>query len=91
MTRTRVRYDRVAALLVSVALLTPVARGILGTGAQADERPRTYAVHAGDTLWGIAQRYDPDGGDPRAFVYEISAANHLDGSDIRPGQVLTIP
>ena len=80
-----------AALVVSVALLIPVAGGILGTGAHAGERPRTYTVRSGDTLWAIAGRFDPDGGDPRSFVYEISERNGLDGADIRPGQVLAIP
>ena len=91
MKRTRVRYDRLGVLVLSTALLVPVARGVIGTGAQAGERTRTYTVRPGDTLWEIAARLDVDGGDPRAFVYDLERANGLSGADIRAGQVLTIP
>lgn len=91
MKRTRVRYDRIAALVLSAALLVPLVRGLAGTGANAGERgERTYTVRAGDTLWEIAEGLD-DSGDPRQTIYDIARLNGLEGGDIVPGQVLQLP
>jgi LysM repeat protein len=88
MKRTRVRYDRVGALVLTAALLVPLGRAAAGAGTRSEPH-RTYTVRAGDTLWNIAQRYGD--GDPRGGVYEIARANGISGGDIFPGQVLTIP
>jgi nucleoid-associated protein YgaU len=45
---------------------------------------RTYTVRRGDSLWGIAERY-------HTTVPRLKAANGLDGSTVRPGQVLVVP
>jgi LysM repeat protein len=46
-------------------------------------------VRAGDTLWTIAER--SYAGDPREGVWKLRERNDLDGSTIRPGQVLALP
>jgi LysM repeat protein len=46
--------------------------------------PTTYTVVSGDTLFGIAQRYN-------TTVNAIMVANNLSSYIIQPGQVLTIP
>ncbi|WP_043114810.1 lytic transglycosylase domain-containing protein [Solimonas soli] len=45
---------------------------------------RTHKVQSGQTLSGIAQRYN-------VSVSDLRAANHLKGSNIRPGQKLKVP
>ena len=40
--------------------------------------PRAVTVHSGDTLWGLAERYAPDGVDLRAYVDVVSDLNDLD-------------
>jgi len=94
MTRTRVRYDRVAALLVTLVLATPVARALTGSAAQAHpthEAAREVVVRAGDTLWALAERYGGEGADPRATVFAMARLNSIDGGRIYPGQSLRLP
>ena len=52
--------------------------------------PRHHRVHAGETLWGIAERAYP-GDDPREAVYRIRVANHIPGSSIVAGEKLVLP
>lgn len=52
---------------------------------------RPYQVQTGDTLWQIAGSEYDDSVDLRAVVYEIRAANGLDGALLQPGQQLTLP
>ena len=94
MSRTRVRYDRIAALTVALLLAAPVARAVTGTAVQA--RPRHAAAHVvvvqpGDTLWTIAESSGEPGGDPRAGVYAIARLNGIDAGSIYPGQRLLVP
>ncbi len=67
------------ALLLSFAAPSPGA-----------STPTRYTVHAGDTLWAIADHRYGDR-DPRAAIYDIQQANHLDGSAIAVGQTLLLP
>jgi LysM repeat protein len=57
-----------------------------GTGAHAV--PATVTVRPGDTLWSIASRVAP-GADPRAEVASLQRVNHLAGTGLVPGQVLS--
>ena len=52
--------------------------------------PKTYyRVKPYDTLWSIAQSHY--GGDVRNAIWQIQQANHLDGSEIAPGERLVLP
>jgi LysM repeat protein len=55
------------------------------------ENGTEYRVRAGDTLWGIAADHTEPGGDVRRGVALIMEMNELDGSVIRPGEVLVVP
>jgi hypothetical protein len=48
-----------------------------------------YRVKPYDTLWTIAQSHY--GGDVRNAIWQIQQANHLDGSEIAPGERLVLP
>ncbi len=94
MSRARVRYDRVAALLVALFLAVPVARAASGTAVQA--RPshgtaQVVVVRPGDTLWAIAERLGEPGADPRAQIDAIAQLNGIDSGAIFPGQRLQVP
>jgi nucleoid-associated protein YgaU len=47
-------------------------------------------VHAGQTVWAIAEAHYP-GTSVEQAVSQIEAANHLTGPGIRPGQTLYLP
>ena len=60
-------------------------RAELAPAAPKPSGPRTHTVQRGETLWGISRRYG-------TTVAAMASANNLsDPSQIRPGQVLTIP
>ena len=50
-----------------------------------------YTVQSGDTLWTIAAGEYGGGSDLRKAVYAIGEANGLSGSEVRPGQGITLP
>ncbi|HZD69989.1 MAG TPA: LysM peptidoglycan-binding domain-containing protein [Actinomycetes bacterium] len=55
----------------------------------AYQRPVSYTVRPGDTLWSIALRIAP-GRDPRPLVDRLIAYNHLQG-DLQVGQAIYLP
>lgn len=91
---------RVVVLLISIAMaLLLLLSGVLVQPAAAGSGPSEQAavahvqhhVQAGDTLWGIAESFTVPGDDVRHTIHDIKAANGLDDSMIRAGQVLLIP
>ena len=83
--RHRAQIRRHRAGLALVALGTVVV-SIFATGpdgsapASTPGAPRAVVVQPGQTLWGVAERYAPDGIDPRAYVDALSRLNELDGA-----------
>ncbi|MGH2657229.1 MAG: LysM peptidoglycan-binding domain-containing protein [Actinomycetota bacterium] len=91
MTRTRVRWDRLAVLAV-VLVSTLWAAGRAVGGSQAEPGPvRRHVVAEGQTLWEIARGLVGPEGDPRPVVEEIRVSNRLGGSAIVEGQTLILP
>lgn len=82
--RRRMEARRRRAGLAGV-LLVLVCAFLLATGpsgsapASRSDSPRAVTVRAGDTLWGLAERYAPEGVDPRAYVDLLEETNGLDG------------
>jgi Tfp pilus assembly protein FimV len=78
---------------MSLVVLAVVTATLLAGGTAPASRPgapRAVVVHAGDTLWGIAARYSPDGIDKRAYVDALVALNELSGVP-RAGQRIVLP
>lgn len=66
---------------------------VLGANANSPEMPGRYSLHqvrAGETLWGISEKYMPET-DPRLGVEWISQVNGLGGAIIHPGDILNVP
>jgi hypothetical protein len=59
--------------------------------AAAPEHFSAVTVRAGESLWSIADRYTPAGGNVQETVDQIMAVNHLRDATIEPGEHLTIP
>ena len=81
--------------LASVAMIScgfVIMVGLFGVGGEAPEAGRTAVVRvqAGDTLWGIANRVDPDA-DPRALVQRIVELNGLGAPSVEAGSRLVVP
>ena len=92
-TRTRVRWARVIALLATILLVLGLAGRALGGSSQPDEAaPRPHVlVEPGETLWSIARgRVGPEA-DPRPYIQEVRELNALETSELRVGQRLELP
>ena len=92
LTRRARRLAVVLALALGVALGSWVGPLLVG-GDSGDLRltgASTVTVESGDTLWSVATSVAGDR-DVRAVVDEIQRLNHLDGADLRVGQVLQLP
>jgi len=91
------RRGRVVAAGAS-ALAVGALSMVLATGAQASHAgqaaPGRYAakveVRAGQSLWSLAEAYDPDA-DPRLVVQQIQQLNSMAGDELQPGEVLWVP
>ncbi len=80
--------SRLTSLGVVLALFAAFALGAARPSVGATPEAR-YVVQPGDTLWAIAEaRY---GGDPREGVWKLQEANKLEGSKLRPGDVILVP
>ena len=94
MQRTYVRRRRtvgVAGVALIAVLLSPLAAGAVRRGeAPVPPAAQVVVVHAGDTLWAIAQRTRPDA-DPRATIAQIMQVNTVDPGALAPGQALVVP
>lgn len=79
--RAEVRRRRMG---LAGVLLVMVCAFLLATGpggaapASRSDAPRAVTVRAGDTLWGLAERYGPEGVDLRAYVDLLEETNGLD-------------
>jgi nucleoid-associated protein YgaU len=77
------------ALVVAGAAAGLVVVGGVAYAGSANPGDRVV-VHAGQTLWGIAEAHYP-GTSVEQAVSQIEAANHLTGAGINPGQTLYLP
>lgn len=73
----------------TLTVLALVAWSVLARSSGAHGPRSVYHVRPGDTLWTIAASHY--GGDPRAAIWEIENANHLEGASIYPGERLLLP
>ena len=89
--------SRILVLLtvIVVASFLLLASAVQATDTLRDSTtvPETtqHRVEVGDTLWDVAAEATDPGEDVRATLYDIKRLNGLEGSLIRPGQVLLVP
>jgi LysM repeat protein len=77
------------ALAALALLVSPLFARSMG-GPAGSPAPARVVVGPGDTLWDLANEYGPPDADLRQVVQGIRETNGLNGSLIRPGQVLLI-
>src|SRR5690348_4390025 len=91
------RRGRMAVTGVSALLIGALSVG-LATAAQAtragSSSPGRYlakvAVLPGQSLWSLAEAYDPDA-DTRRVVQQIQQLNSMTGDQVQAGEVLWVP
>jgi hypothetical protein len=59
--------------------------------ASKSSAPRAVVVRPGQTLWDLADRYAPEGVDPRAYVDAVVQINHLEGRPPAAGERIRLP
>ena len=90
--RGRMMVTGVSALLIgalSVGLATAARATHAGSGT-AGRYVVKVAVHPGQSLWSLAEAYDPNA-DTRLIVQEIRQLNSMNGDRVQPGEVLWVP
>jgi hypothetical protein len=60
------------------------------TPHSATGAPRALTIQPGQTLWDVAERYAPEGMDPRAYVDAVDDLNDLEGP-LLAGQRIRLP
>lgn len=76
------------------ALVALAAVLLLGTpfaAAGAAEEPLTVTVQSGDTLWGYAEQFRPEGESTEEFVHEMRLLNSLPTGRLTEGQQIVLP
>lgn len=86
----RRRAVAVSLLLLLIVGLTLMTGGTSAATSSKKGAPKAVVVKSGETLWGIADRFAPDGTDPRAYVDALVELNHLEGAP-QAGQRIRLP
>ena len=91
-TRTRVRWGKIAWLLVLAAVAVALFAGTAGAGSGRVQpiRLQSHVVVRGETVWSIAKTIAREQ-DPRPIVADIIDLNRIENAAIFPGQVLRVP
>jgi predicted Zn-dependent protease len=93
MVRRRKRFTLMPAVAL-IGLSALVSVPLLSSShlyAASPVRLTTVTVRSGDTLWTLAERHTPAGGNVQDTLDRIDAQNHLNGAMIVPGERLQIP
>lgn len=91
------RRSRMAVTGVSALLIGALSVGLATAAQAARSRPASpgrhlskVAVTPGQSLWSMAEAYDPDA-DTRQVVQQIKQLNSMAGDQVRAGEVLWVP
>lgn len=88
----RIYYLKPASILILLFLTIVFTLGVtIHSNGSDEESIIIETVQADDTLWEIAEEYNPKGYDIRRFVAEIAKYNAIEDYQIYPGQEIHIP
>ena len=88
----QVRAVFLLAIVITLANQLPhLVAGASATNSKVDPGNISYvSVHAGDTLWSLAQRLAPNT-DPRDWIDTVTTMNDLGTSGVFAGERLAVP
>jgi hypothetical protein len=89
--KAQVRRRRAGLALVSLAVIAMTLMGGGAAPASKPSAPPAVVVRPGQTLWDLAERYAPEGVDPRSYVDAVVQLNDLGGQPLAAGQRLRLP
>ena len=82
-------------IMISIMIIVFAGYSLLNISQAQAASAYTYVrvvVQDSDTLWGLAEMYNPDADvSYRDIVYDICSVNDISAEDIHPGDVLFIP
>jgi nucleoid-associated protein YgaU len=90
----RIRWDRLAALAVTVLVVLWVLAGGLAGPSQATTPPAapiTVVVQPGDTVWELARQHGPSGVGTLEYAALVEQRNGVRAGALLPGSVLVLP
>ena len=85
--------ERIFAVVLILLVLNIVSAmtGVNTTTGVSLNKLKAVTVHAGDTLWSIAEKNNTSDMDVREFIDDIKEKNDLASAEIQEGQKLLIP
>ena len=75
------------ALVMAVGFFSSNA---LASGSEVKTQYNYITVHAGETLWGLAEAH-AKGKDPRDWMAALVELNNLTSNELQPGERLALP
>ena len=88
--RRAVRVVTAAVVTLGVVCGLAVLGQVVADGPAVPAATAVVRVGAGETVWDVARRVAPDAATP-AVAQRIRELNGMAGSELRPGQQLTVP
>jgi hypothetical protein len=89
--KAQVRRRRAGLAVVALSVIAMTLMGGGAAPASKSSAPRAVVVRPGQTLWDLADRYAPEGVDPRAYVDTVIQINHLEGGPPAAGERIRLP
>ena len=81
------------AILLVIALVMAIgffSSNALASGEASKAHYNYVTIHAGETLWGLAESH-AKGQDPRDWIQSLVELNNLTSNQLQPGQRLALP
>lgn len=88
------RYDRLGALLVGLAMVVWLLVGAMAGASDADTPvpdPVSVVIQSGDTVWDLARAHAPSGIATLEYVMLVEQHNGVRSGALLPGTVLELP
>lgn len=71
------RAGAAGAVVVTCILVLLGSGGGTAHASHPNSAPRAVVIRSGQTIWDLAERYAPASSDPRTYVDQVLALNHL--------------
>ena len=87
------KKSRLCLSTIMIAMIIVVTAGMAisnQVSAAEEDKFEFVEVQYGDTIWEIADKYNPDNISIRSYAYEICEINDIEDYKVYPGQIIKI-